>query len=154
MWHFPRSTSEGSVISCVHTLFSHGADSVDFLAFARALSRLPTSQTDLVPPVPVQLSEAAARRLISVKVYNDYKDSERKFVQLATDLDCTQSEMQSVLKVIKEERFQLEDFRLDFIRQVLFFECLLIPHNSTQFHIIPHPISSSCQGCSPRWHSM
>ncbi len=42
-----ESTSQGSVISCVHTLFSHGADSVDFPAFARALSRLPASQTDM-----------------------------------------------------------------------------------------------------------
>jgi hypothetical protein len=78
------STVEGSVISCVHTLFSNGADSVDFPAFARALSRLPASQTDFVPPVPVQLSEAVACRLISVEVYNDYTASERKFVQLAT----------------------------------------------------------------------
>ncbi len=51
-------TSEGSVISCVHTCFSHGADSVDFDALARALSRLPAAQTDYVPPVPVELSEA------------------------------------------------------------------------------------------------
>ena len=65
--------------------FSHGADSVDFPAFAQALSRLLASQTIFVPPVPLQLSEAVARRLIFVEVYNDYTDSERKFVQLATD---------------------------------------------------------------------
>jgi hypothetical protein len=118
------STVEGSVISCVHTLFSNGADSVDFPAFARALSRLPTSQTDCVPPVPVQFSEAVASRLISVEVYNDYTASERKFMQLATDWDWTQSETQSVLKVLKDERFRLEDVRPDLIRRVLLFENL------------------------------
>jgi hypothetical protein len=56
------SAGEGSVISCVHTLFSRGADSVDFPAFARALSSLPASQTDFVPPVPVQLSEAVGKQ--------------------------------------------------------------------------------------------
>ena len=61
----------------MHTLFSHEADSVDFDALARALSRLPAAQTDYVPPVPVELSEAVARRLISVEVYNDYTDSKR-----------------------------------------------------------------------------
>ncbi len=65
----------------VCTLVSHGADLLDF----PALSKLLASQTDFVPPVPVQLSEAVARRLVSVKVYTDYTDSERKFVQLATD---------------------------------------------------------------------
>ena len=55
----------------MHTLFSRGADSVDFPGFARALSRLPAAQTDYVPPVPIELSEAVARRLISVEVYND-----------------------------------------------------------------------------------
>ncbi len=69
----------------MHTLFSHRADSVDFPAFARALSRLPASQTDFVPPMPFQLSEAVASCLISVEVYNDYTASERKFVQLATN---------------------------------------------------------------------
>ena len=54
----------------------------NFPAFARALSRLPASQTDFVPPVPVQLPEAVARHLISVEVYNDYTASERKFVQI------------------------------------------------------------------------
>ncbi len=33
------STSDGSVISCVHTLFSHAADLVDFTVLAHALSR-------------------------------------------------------------------------------------------------------------------
>ncbi len=73
----------------MHTLFSNGADSVDFPAFARALSRLPASQTDCVPPVSQclfsSLSEAVASRLISVEVYNEYTASERRFVQLATD---------------------------------------------------------------------
>ena len=115
------STGEGSVISCVHTLFSHGADSVDFPAFARALSRLPASQTDFVPPVPVQLSEAVASRLISVEVYNDFTASERKFVQLATDWDWTQSETQAVLR---DERSRLEEVRPDLIRRVRLFENL------------------------------
>jgi hypothetical protein len=119
----------------VHTLFSRGADSVDFPGFARALSRLPASQTDFVPPVPVQLSEAVASRLISVEVYNGYTASERKFMQLATDWDWTQSETQAVLKVLKNERFRLENVRPDLIRRVLLFEnlCLfhIIPHNST-----------------------
>ena len=97
---------------------------MDFPAFARALSRLPASQTDFVPPVPVQLSEAVARRLISVEVYNGYTASERKFMQLATDWDWTQSETQAVLKVLKDERFRLEDVRPDLIRRVLLFENL------------------------------
>ncbi len=66
--------SEGSVTTCVHTLFSHGADSVDCPALARALSRLPASLTDYVPPVPVQLSEAVARRLISVEVCTEIQN--------------------------------------------------------------------------------
>ena len=61
-----ESSGEGSVISCLHALFSRGADSVDFPGFARALSRLPDSQTDFVPPEPVQLSEAVARRLMVI----------------------------------------------------------------------------------------
>ncbi len=68
-------------IMCAY-FFSHGADSVDFPAFACALSRLPASQTDFVPPMPVQLSEAVASRLIFFEVYNVYTVSERKFVQL------------------------------------------------------------------------
>ncbi len=108
----------------MHTLVSQGADSVDFPAFARTLSRLPASQTDFVPPVPVQLSEAVASRLISVEVYNDYTVSERKFVQSATNWDWTQSETQAVLKVLKNERFRLENVHPDFIRQVLLFENL------------------------------
>ncbi len=100
----------------MHTLFSHWADYVDFPAFARALSRLSASQTDYKPPVPVQLSEAMARRLISVEFYNDFTDSEREFVQLATDWDWTQSETQVVLKVLKDKRFLLEDVRPDLIR--------------------------------------
>ena len=74
--------------------------------------------------MPVQLSEAVASRLISVEVYNGYTASERKFMQLATDWDWTQSETQSVLKVLKDERFRLEDVRPDLIRRVLLFENL------------------------------
>ncbi len=92
---------------------------MDFPAFARALSRLSASHTDDVPPVPVQLSEAVARRLISVEVNNDYK---LKFVPLATDWDWTESETQAVLKVLKDERFRLEDLRPDLIKRVLRFE--------------------------------
>jgi len=76
-----------------------------------------------------------ASRLITVKVYHDYTDSERKFMQLATDWDWTQSETQAVLKILKDERFRLEDVRPDLIRRVLLFENLVY---STQFHIIPH----------------
>ncbi len=94
------------------------ADSVDFAALPRALSRLPAAQTDYVPPVPVELSEAVARRLVSVEVYNDCTDSEHQFVQLATDWDWTQSETQAVIKVLKDERFWLEDVRPDLIRRV------------------------------------
>ena len=60
--------------------------------------------------MPVQLSEAVASHSISVTA------SERKVVQLATDWDWTQSEMQAVLKVRKDERFRLEDVRPDLIR--------------------------------------
>ena len=108
----------------MHALFSRGADSVDFPGFARALSRLPASQTDFVPPVPVQLSEAVASRLNSVEVYNGFTASERNFVQLATDWDWTQSETEAVLKILKEERFRLEDVRPDLIRRVLLFKNL------------------------------
>ncbi len=75
--------------------------------------------------VPVQLSEAVASRLISVEVYNDYTASERKFVQLATDWDWTQSETQAVLKILKDKHFQLENVRPDLIRRVLLFEHLV-----------------------------
>ena len=74
--------------------------------------------------MPVQLSEAVASRLISVKVYNGYTTSERKFMQLVTDWDWTQSETQAVLKVLKDERFQLENVRPDLIRRVFLFENL------------------------------
>ncbi len=74
--------------------------------------------------MPVQLSEAMACRLIFVEVYNDYRDSERKFMQLATDLDWTQSKTQAVLKLSKDERFRLEDGRPDLIRRVLLSENL------------------------------
>ncbi len=63
-----------------------------------------------------------ASRLISVEVYIGYTASERKFLQLATDWDWTQSEMQAVLKVLKDERFRLEYVRPDLIRRVLLFE--------------------------------
>ncbi len=84
-----------------------------------------------MPPVPVQLSEAVAHCLISVEFYNDYTDSESKFVHLATDWDWTQSETQAILKVLKDEYFRLEDIRQDLIRRVLLFECFFITHNST-----------------------
>ena len=103
-----------------------------FPTFARAPSKLPASQTDFVPPIPVQLSEAVASRLISVEVYNVYTASERKFVQLATDWDWTHSETQAVLKVLKNKRLRLEDVRPDLIRRVLLFKNLVY---STQFHI-------------------
>ncbi len=70
--------------------------------------------------MPVQLSEAVASRLISVEVYNGYTTSERKFMQLATNWDWTQSETQAVLKILKDERFRLENARPDLIRRVLF----------------------------------
>ena len=88
---------------------------MNFPAFVPLLSRLPASQTAFVPPVPVQLSEVVARRLIFVEIYNAYTDSEHKFVQLATDWDWTQSETQAVLEVLKDKRFWLEDVHQDLI---------------------------------------
>ncbi len=117
----------------MHTLFSHGADLKDFPAFARALSRLPASRTDFVPPVPVQLSEAVASRLISVEVYNDYTNSERNFVQLATD---------SCYHVKKESSRKRTGNQTKILMLTFPFICLdlayskvwsiaVIPHNST-----------------------
>ncbi len=63
-----REVSYHLCILCFHM----GLIRCTFL-FSGALSRLAASHTNFVPPVPVQLSEAVARRLISVEIYYIYR---------------------------------------------------------------------------------
>ena len=90
---------------------------------ARALSSISDSQTDSVQPGPIQLSasKAVALILITVDMFNPNTESERRFVQVATDCNWTQSETQEVLKVLKDEGFHLEDVHPDLIRLVFCF---------------------------------
>ena len=59
--------------------------------------------------------------MIPVEAYSEYSESERRFVQLATVRDWTQSETHDVLKVLKDVRFRLEDIRPDLLRRVSVF---------------------------------
>ena len=106
------------MISIVRDLFSSKALWTDG-AIIHAISSLPPS--DFVAPAPVPLSDLVARNLIPVEVYSEYSEPERRFVQLTTVRDWTQSETHDVLKVLKDVRFRLEDIRPDLLRRVSVF---------------------------------
>ena len=76
------------LISIVLDLFSSNAWTDG--AIIHAISSLPPS--DFVALAPVPLSDSVARNLIPVEAYIEYSESERRFIQLATVCDWTQSE--------------------------------------------------------------
>ncbi len=88
-------------------------------AIIHAISSLPPS--DFVAPAPVPWSDTVARNLIPVEAYSEYSESERRFIQLATVCDLTQSETHNVLKVLKDVLFRLEDIRPDLREEKVFF---------------------------------
>ena len=100
------------LISILLDLFSSNALWTDG-AIIHAISSLPPS--DFVAPAPVPLSDSVARNLIPVEAYGEYSESERRFIQLVTVRNWTQSETHDVLKVLKDVRFRLEDIRPDLL---------------------------------------
>ena len=115
------------MISIVLGLFSSNALWTDG-AIIHAISSLPPS--DFVAPAPVPWSDSVARNLIPVEVYSEYSESERRFIQLATVRDWTQSETHDVLKVLKDVLFRLEDIRPDLLRRVSVF----LLHTITRYY--------------------
>ena len=84
------------MISIVRDLFSSKALWTDG-AIVHATSSLP--QSDFVALAPVPWSDSVARNWIPVEAYSEYNESERRFIQLATVRDWTQSETHDVLKI-------------------------------------------------------
>ncbi len=125
--HLPPGKRD--LISIVRDLFSLKALWTDG-AIIHAISSLPPS--DFVAPVPVPWSDSVARNLIPVEAYSEYSESERRFIQLATVRDWTQSETHDVLKVLKDVLFLLEDICTYFVRRVIF----VITHYYTLLHIV------------------
>ncbi len=83
------------LISIVLDIFSSNAWTDG--AIIHAISSLPPP--DFVAPAPVPLSDSVARNLIPVEAYSEYSESERRFIQLATVRDWTQSETHDVLNL-------------------------------------------------------
>ena len=115
------------LISIVLDVFSSNALWTDG-AIIHAISGLPPS--GFVAPAPVPWSDSVARNLIPVEAYSEYSESERRFIQLATVRDWTQSETHDVLKVLKDVRFRLEDIRPDLLRRVSVF----LLHSITRYY--------------------
>ena len=81
--------------------------------------------------------------MIPVEAYSEYSESERRFIQLATVRDWTQSETHDVLKVLKDLLFRLEDIRPDLLRRVSVFLLHTITHCViffTHYYMLLHAV--------------
>ena len=114
-----------SALYCIQDAFSCNPSMLNFSRVHEALSKasavVPATCMSAVP-VPIEFSDAVARRLLPPRAadISTYSTSERMFIGMATRLNWPQEQSHQVLEVLRDPSFQVDDLDASVLRKVRF----------------------------------